>query len=315
MIILLFGPPEARAERARFRLVYKAPAGCPDESSFVQRVDARIGQASLASSADVDARPMIVEVTVQPTESTGRLELPSTEGQNVVRAVSASSCDEVVSGLALIAALSIEALAAAETRAETASASPREPRKTPAIAPARPAPPVARAFGSGAFVGLDSWSAPNFALALGVYGELAWRAPLRYARIGARRETGSATISGREATFTTWAAQLDACPLSFTLFRGLEAPACASVQLGQLSASGKSGAALPDPGSARLLWAALEASLGLRWQPKGTWLVETRASAGVPLVRHQFVFRGPEATIYEVPVVGWGATVGVGTSF
>jgi hypothetical protein len=311
----LSGVSVARAEGDRFRLIYTAPAGCSDERSFVQRVAARIGEERLTSSTDESAPAMVVQVSVGEAESSGRIEFPGADNQSFVRTVSGGSCDEVVSGLALIAALSIEALATTPPRAEAVSASPRSPEKSAAATPARPIAARSLGFGVGAFAGIDSWSTPGAALALGVFGELAWRSPLRFARLAARRETGSGVVSGREATFTTWAAQLDACPLSFVLVRGLEAPACANVQLGQLSATGTVGRALPGAAAAHILWASLGASLGFRWQPGASWSLEMAGNVGFPLVRHQFIFRGPEQTVYEVPLVGFGGSVGVGASF
>src|SRR5258706_260252 len=158
-------------------------------------------------------------------------------------------------------------------------------------------------FGTGVIGAIDTWSTPGAALAAGVYGEVRWRAPIRFARFGARRAAGGASLNDRSASFTTLAARLEGCPISFVLSPGFELPACVAVELGQLSGAGRASAALSNPASDRILWAALDGSVGLRWEPGSWWVLEARGAAGFPLIRHSFVFRGPDQPIFDVPVV------------
>src|SRR5262245_9116843 len=98
----------AHAEPEAIRFDYHAPAGCPDEQAFTDRVKARTHQLTLGSSRGA-SRTMAVSLTVNDGESSGRIEFVDWNASTVVRSVRGSSCDEVVSGLALIAALAIEA--------------------------------------------------------------------------------------------------------------------------------------------------------------------------------------------------------------
>jgi hypothetical protein len=306
----------ARAAAERFRFVYRAPEGCPDERTFVERVAARIESTRLASQSDTGASTMAVDVSVRDTESSGRLEFVDSSGETVARTVSGRSCDEIVSGLALIAALAIEARVTTEPAAPPPAAEPPmlHPRLDEALAarPRDPFPPPR--FGAGVLAGIES-SLPGAAFAAGLYGEVAWREPLRFARIGARRVASDASVGNRTASFTLWSARVDACPLSFVLAPRLELPACAAFELGQLSGAGRTSAALPDPESDRILWGKFEASAGVRWEPTRFWIIEARGAAGFPLTRHKFVFRWPTDTVYEIPAAGWGLAIHLGAHF
>jgi hypothetical protein len=306
----------ARGDAERFRFVYRAPPGCPDERTFVETVAEHIDRGRLASSSDAHASTMSIDVTVGQGESSGRLEfIDAANGETVVRAVAGRTCDEIVSGLALIAALAIEARAPAEPAPEAPAEDPPAPSHAlPETLPEKSAAVSRVRFGAGVSGGVDSSSSPGAAFAAGIDAEVAWRAPLRFARLGARRVANDVSLNDRSASFTRWAARLEACPISLVLSPRLEMPACAALELGQLSGAGRASAALLDPQSAKILWTAAEASAGLRWEPD-LWWIEARGSAGLPLVRHNFVFRGPAETVFEVPVVGWGLAVQIGAHF
>jgi len=309
-------PTAARGEAGRFRFAYHAPSGCPDERTFVDRVAQRIDRTRLASSTDPDAAQIAVDVSVRETDSSGRLEFVDAGGETVARTVSGRTCDEIVSGLALIAALAIEARPAPEPAVPAPAAEPPvlRPRldEAPVVRPpAYVAPPR---FGGGVAGGLDSAS-PGVALVAGIYGEITWHEPLRFVRLEGRRVASDASVGNRAASFTRWSALLEGCPVSFALATRLELPACAAFEIGQLTGAGRTSASLPDPESARILWTALEASAGLRWEPTRLWVVEARGSAAFPLTRHKFVFRWPEERIFEVPAVGWGVAIHLGGHF
>jgi hypothetical protein len=309
----------AWADAERFRIVYRAGSGCPDERTFVDRVASRLEGTRLASNADADARSISVELTARETDSSGRLEFTDANGETVVRTVAGRTCDETASGLALIAALAIEALSAPPAPAQLPPTEPRIPSPPSADAPPAGAPsadahaPVG--FGAGVTGGVDASSAPSAGLAFGIYGELAWRAPLRFARIVARRVESEASVNERKATFTKWSARVEACPVSVAIAPRLELPACAALELGRLSGEGQPSASLPDASSAAILWAAAGASSGLRWEIGRSWVVSARGSAEFPLTRHKFVFKGPSEPIFEIPPVGWGAAIELGAHF
>jgi hypothetical protein len=122
-------------------------------------------------------------------------------------------------------------------------------------------------------------------------------------------------VNERKATFTKWSARIEACPVSFAIAPRLEVPACAALELGRLLGEGQPSASLPDASSAAIFWAAAEASSGLRWEVGRSWVVSARGAADFPLTRHKFVFKGPSETIFEIPPVGWGATIELGTHF
>jgi hypothetical protein len=310
----IVGASGADADAERFRFAYRAPPECPDERAFIERVAARIDRNRLALGDDPNAATMSVDVTARDTQSSGRLEFVDGNGEAVVRSVGGRTCDEIVSGLALIAALAIEARTTTQPAIEPQQLAAPNP-----IAAERPSePPSSRAtpaqLGAGVSGGLDSSSSPGVAFAAGIYGEVAWRAPLRFVRVGARRVAGDGSVGERSATFTRWAARLEACPTSWNLGAHFELPACAAFELGQLAGAGRASHALPNPESDQILWSAVEASAGFRWQPD-RWVLEARGGLGFPLVRHKFVFKAPVDPIFDVPAVGWTVAIDVGAHF
>jgi hypothetical protein len=304
----------AHADVERFRFEYRAPSECPDARSFVERVAARTDRARLAANDDANAATMTVDITVRELEASGRLEFADVNGESVVRTVGGKTCDEIVSGLALIAALAIEARTSPATPPETTAlpATPA-PRDMPADTSSASASPLR--FGAGLSGGVDSSSSPGAAPVAGIYGELAWRAPFRFVRLGARGASRAGSVGARTAVFTRWSGRLEACPVSVPLASHLGLPACLAFELGQLSAAGRASAALPETESAQILWAASEASAGFRWEPDRIWILEARGGLEFPWVRHSFVFHGPFEPIFDVPPISWTLAIDVGAHF
>ena len=141
------------------------------------------------------------------------------------------------------------------------------------------------------------------------------RAPPSIVRLGFRAATGSASIEERGATFLMLGGRLSVCPFSFELANHLELAPCTGINLGQLTGHGVGSAALPEPRDAAIFWASAQGELSLRWSAAKPLVVHGGAELGFPLVRHTFIFEGPTRLIYDVPVVGVGASVGVSVRF
>jgi hypothetical protein len=288
------------------RVVYRSVPGCPDASAFLARLSVRLPDAIVVPEGAPAA--FVVTVSSSAEESTARVERIEADGENVVRRVSGKTCDEVVSAAALITALGIEARVGPNhpPRVESADMAATLPRDAAHGA----TPGRASEWSAGAALGVDSWSAPGGALTAGAFGELGTQAPFRYLRLGLRGATGSTAIEQRGASFLLLAGGPSLCPVELGLGAGLEITPCAGIELGALRGRGEQSAALPSPQSASIFWAAAHVDLRLRWRVAETFSFEGGGELGIPLVRHSFIFEGPNEMIHEIPVAGAGATVG-----
>ena len=126
-------PPE------KVRVAYEASPGCPAADVFLSQVRARVGT-DWEAPRDVLARTIQVRVSATEERSVARIDFVDEKGQKFTRTVSATTCDEVVSGIALITALAIESrVAEALDQSE-----PGQPDVAPPVQPA-PGPPAAPA--------------------------------------------------------------------------------------------------------------------------------------------------------------------------
>ena len=115
--------PQHDAASDKVRIVYRAPAECPDEGAFLSAVRARTGEAWEASPGEI-ARGIEVTVVVSPAESTARLDFVDDDGHHVSRALTGASCADVVSAIALVTALAIDSRFAHDDSAASTTASP-----------------------------------------------------------------------------------------------------------------------------------------------------------------------------------------------
>ena len=135
-LALLAWAAPAAADTEPIRIVFHAPAGCPDEAAFTGQITARTQRARLAAAGEV-ARTF--SVTISPARGArarGKLVIDDPRGPSASRAVS-GTCEEVVSALGLVAALAID------PRASTAP-KPLSAQPPPAPPPSPPPPPRPR---------------------------------------------------------------------------------------------------------------------------------------------------------------------------
>jgi hypothetical protein len=300
-------------------LDYSAPADCPDQSAFVERVRARTERRRNAELAGI-----VVRITPAANGFAGELELVDDAGASVSRRVQGEQCDAVVTSLALITALTLDTNAPAEAEiTETAPPPPAPAAPPPApvpVFPAAPAPsPVASPSVSrriagrlGAAAGYD---APLGAFSWGLSGQLDWRQKLAV-RLTAHLGSTERTLDGRRAELRLIGVELSACP-RWLLGSSVAIYPCGLFDLGSLSAKGVPGSELVSTDSAATLWAAVGPGLRLAWEPDVPFWAELHGRLLVPLVSHEFVFEDPPATVYEVAPnkVSAGAGVAAGVRF
>jgi hypothetical protein len=125
----------------KVRLVYAAPAGCPDRTALLEGVRARIGSEWEAPEGEL-ARQIDVRIEPRGGRFVGTIEFLDADGQRVTRSVGGEQCQNVVNGMALVTALAIEsrvdeALDQSEPVAAPAAAAPPP---VPSAPPSRPRP-------------------------------------------------------------------------------------------------------------------------------------------------------------------------------
>ena len=165
-------PAHAAKPGQAFRLEYWASGSCPDAIEFARQVQTRAPRLRPAEGAE-PALGFYTELVERKGGATGRLTARSADGREVVREVRGPTCDDVVTALALIAALAADPNQPVESAPVVHSAQP--PRRV-ARAADRDEPPdliaelleedsrAARerrwTFGVGVGLGFDSSIAP-----------------------------------------------------------------------------------------------------------------------------------------------------------
>ncbi len=107
IFVVLWTVPGVAQDVQPLRFDYAAAPDCPVESEFLERLARRTEKLHLAEPGEL-ARRFVVKVNVVPTGAVGQLEFLDLASEPIVRRIVADSCDEAVTGLALITALAIE---------------------------------------------------------------------------------------------------------------------------------------------------------------------------------------------------------------
>jgi hypothetical protein len=321
---------------APVRIVYRAPAACPDERSFVERFRTRAKRARPAWTGEA-APTLTVTLTTNGARASGTLHVVGAHGEaSEDRTVTSSTCDEVVTAIALAAALTVdpssgragagddtETASATTTTAAAATTPPPATPTAPVTAPARdgasPSSSPAHAsrgepwrFAVAALGTVHTGTSPELMLAPSIAAEL--RAPWRghsAIRVGvARASSGIVPVPDGGARFTWTAALVDLCPWSVE--RGMVALSpCARVEAGAVEGEGER---ITPARSQTRPWFAAGAATRLRIAPTGSWFIEIEGGARAPLARERFVVH-PDTTVFRAPAVAFFAGAGVGAQF
>jgi hypothetical protein len=330
---LLAAAPARASEAVRFE--YEAPSECPNQAAFVERVRERLPDARLAADGEL-ARTFVVTITVDESGATAQVDFVDADGSTAFRKVRGGTCEEVVSGIALVTALAIDARATAAQG--TAAATPSVASSPPVVAaPAEQRPKVAESaapetraalpkreplrgstlsFSAGIGAGYASHKGPSgaptfdafFGARLSAYGP-SGRASVWHFR-------SDATSSAREARFRGFGSRLEACPLALGSSPWFIEP-CLAVDAGVLLASGVEGAAVVDPQDSARGWCDVLALARVGTLLSGWLLLEAQGEVAVPLVAYRYGFGDPpvDPDVFEVPRLGVSARGGIGFRF
>jgi hypothetical protein len=319
LLLGMIGSAEAQ-EAVRFQ--YEAPAECPSAEGFVARVRERTARGRLAEPGEL-ARTFRVEVRSRAGGYAGEIEFLDDAGANVSRRLQGEQCEAVVSSLALITALALDATLREqehEPEAESEPAPPSRPAPAPATAAAStaPPPPPRRMEPSltGARIGLrGGYGSAIDAPDVGILGELTWRRGLSL-RLDAHVGWDQRVVDpGREAKLWLRGIATSVCPWRLRTGELAFAP-CAGLDLGLLHAEGIEGGALVSAKEDTILWAAVGLELRAAWEPDVPFWFELRGAAEFPLpAGHEFRFAQPTKEVLRVPWLAGSGSAAAGVRF
>ncbi|MDB5220001.1 MAG: hypothetical protein JWO86_7928 [Myxococcaceae bacterium] len=314
------------------QLELEGPTGCPDGAAFTREVLARAPRARIAAPAE-RARALLARVKPGgPHGYDGVLVVRDNGGAATERAVHAPSCDELVTALAVIAAVVIDPMtaktgaidasapadaaadvsevlatdAAPPTTATTPDASTEWPTEPPPNAEPRDAWEMSVGGGGGAVGG----SAPTLMFSVPVFFEVFRNADGIVAPAIRLRFERTATAPSEIGAFARTGGALDVCPIAFRA-RSLRAQPCGRLELAALFASGRE----VDPIRSDLRpWFALGPVARVRLELATPLFLELEGALLLAIVRDRF-FVEPGTLVYRAPLVGATTAFAVGLVF
>ena len=285
-------------------IAYRAPAECPTQQAFLDQLRRRGIRAPIAAPG-ARARTFDIDVTID-ARAHGRLTVLGTDGERVTRLVEGKSCDELVSGLAVMTAVAISPNATLEPPSDAPPPPPApSPLPEPPRPPPRPRPPLvassrapeARASRLGVSLGLRAFSAfavaPDPIVGAGVFVGLAYgRASMRVGVEQTLPDTIGAGFARARFAWTT--APIELCPTSAQL-AWVELAPCGVLTMGAIWATDSGGL---QPRDDVRFWASAGARGRARAAFARRWWIELSVAGAATLTRDRFILR-PNTPVYE----------------
>jgi len=258
-----------------------------------------------AARADEHGITFVVETFRSPNGVRGQLVMHRPGALPIVREVPGASCSEVISAMALIAALMVDPLAGSSpvglSPTMQVEKKPPESSKSP--------------FASRVEHRLTARNAVAPELALGQAltvavideaGRLRPSLGLSLLTTRAHRTTASGS-----AQFDWVSGRLTLCPLGLGSNRSWDLQFCAGLELGRLRAKGYATVA---PATKSILWSSAAALLDAHRRLFGPLLLGGEAGLTFPLTREHFYLE-PHTNLHRIPAWGVAAGVGLGLTF
>jgi len=272
--------PSALAREGGLALTYEAPAECPNRDSFWGQLWARSTRLQWTKPGDL-AMTLGARISGGTLQYVGQLLLVDSTGAVVQREVAGPTCLDVSTALALITAVTLDAL---PTQFPTALSVPAIQKKTP------------RPLALGALVGFHTAVAPVAVPTVGLSGtfhdrqrfgspELRLEALVSLDRD--HRVYSDAGVSIGHARFLWMSSRTTACPLQVNLASTTLGP-CVVVELGRLRGSGSD--LTGNPRSKTGWWFAPGALLNWSLQTDPVWF-RLAGGAVFPVVQDKFRFQ------------------------
>jgi hypothetical protein len=314
------------------QLEYEGPALCPDGAAFTREVLARAPRARVAAPAE-RARTLLARVKPGGGHGyDGVLVVRDTGGATTERAVHAPSCDELVTALAVIAAMVIDPMTAKTGTIDAGSAvadatadgaeptdaggpppipAPREPQPEPEPEPEpEPKPREHWEISAGVGGGAIGGSAPTLLFSVPVFLEVSRNGAGLVDPAFRIRFERTATAASESGAFTRTGGAVDVCPIALRA-RSLRAQPCARVELAALSVSGRE----VEPIRSDLRpWFALGPVARVRLELGSAVFIELEGGLLFAVVRDRF-FVEPGTLVYRAPLAGATTAFAVGLVF
>ncbi len=304
---------------------YSGSAGCTDGLVFGEQLRSR-AQVRFVREADATST-LIVHVTRAGKRVMGRLVVRDANHRETERNVAGDSCEEVVSGLALVSAIALGFTPTAETAdaqadviesdaVDVAVMAPDaithvevelEPRDAALAEAAVVEPRPSWSVSLGAEAELLSDVSPKLSFAVPLYIEVARAIGGSFGLATRLRFARSSNVSG--GSFTWTAGGVDLCPLVWSP-RPFGVDFCARTQFGVMDAFAVNVAASRDTTRA---WLSIGPVASMRLYVVGPAYLHLEGALDVPLIRDRF-FAEPNTTLFLAPNFGWTAALGAGAT-
>jgi hypothetical protein len=313
---LLAAPGRAQpAPTEPIEIAYQGPTDCPPEAFFRAQLLARTPRVRAARSGE-PARRVAVTVDTSAGRTLGRLVIRELDGQESAREVGGDACAEVVSALALIAAISVDPNAVT-TPLVAAAVPPPPAAPPPEVTPPLPPPPPRALFpvrfGVGGTLSVASSIAPATMVGGRLSLELAFRAA-RFPpsiRLGLERSNGSPTaVAGGVLDFTRTIGVLEVAPLEVAWGRLAIAP-LVGLEAGALRAVASE---ITPARSATRAFVALGTGARVDLVLVGPLALEAAVGVAFPVTRDRFFFE-PDTTVSQAAPAGFRGSFGLMARF
>ncbi len=335
---------EETAAEEPLRLTYDAPASCPTRADFMNQVRARTDR--VAFVATPSARRLVVSVAGAANGFDGSLQI-ATKGQSTsTRRFSDPNCAEVVSALALAAAVAVDPNAKTGALPVSSDPAPSAVGRLPATAPriAKPAdasdtqriassvpaptpsPPPPRARPRDDRPPPEAHIEAGLALRVGVLPTVLIGAQLasslsspglpwleRFRFSGAYARSSILTPDDDAADYQWFDVRLDWCPWTPRTSANVSLEICAAPGVAAVRASGKAPDITADSDTAWIPTMSLVG--GARSTLIGPLFLGVRALVGVHFLRDTFVFESPRRVVHPIPAVSGGFDLSFGVQF
>jgi len=333
---LLALPALAREKTLPFRVESVPGDACTHTDGFSEQLLRRTERVERARPGE-EALVFRIEIARDGNGFTGRLAVRELDGSQTNRTVSGASCDEVISAMALIAAVLVDPNASAEALSDSPSESDPTPGSTPAPAPAPPpepapeagplppSPPEYRkapdssarvAYGGGVAIAFEGAAAPAGTPALALELEAALErdsfvSPLLVVSLERAFPKRSTTPNG-VARFQWTAFRASGCPLRVSAGNDWVFRPCAFFEFGELVARGEQ---TERRSTTEAPWLALGGTLRVEYSPAPPLFLVLDGGLVAPLRHDTFYFDppSPRNTAFAIPVVGATARLGIVT--
>jgi len=314
-----------------FRLEYWAHGACPDALEFSRQIRSRAPRLRPAEG-DEPALGFYAELDDRNGYATGRLTARSPDGREVTRTVRGPTCDDVVTALALIAALAADPVQPLEVPASESSGRKRTPRPAPRTPDSRLGPDETpyRAFDEpsiaepeerwtyGVGGGLEFNSAiapsPSFGLSVVLEAEAPGGSPARafWSLSVIRAASGSTPTAGGDASFSWLAFRAVGCPARWPELKPLFLRPCAFFDVGALQGSVSTDAVSHNSTRA---WASAGAFGRIEAQVAEVISFQLDGGIVAPLTPGEFRASGTGDPAFKIPSAGILGRIGLSYRF